>query len=312
MTDGKPCCQVARNMGHRDSAPQVFTAQKSSVNFDTALIPGGKAIVGTAHPHIADDGESPLRSSRVRPFRMGMTAVTNAQFQAFVAATGYVTEAEGFAWSFVFWSDVAKESAGVRRVPGLDWWRAVEGADWRNSHGPKTDSRAWQSDHPVSQVSWADARAYASWVGGRLPTEVEWEHAARGGLGDVKYPWGDSDPDDVHNFRCNIWQGQFPQVNTATDGYRHTAPAQSFEANGFGLYNMVGNVWEWTADRFTIKSLKASVKTRLAGMKGYRLSKGGSFLCHQSYCFRYRIAARSGSSPDSATPHQGFRMVWDV
>jgi len=169
---------------------------------------------------------------------------------------------------------------------------------------------SWKEDHPAVHISWNDAKVYAEWAGGRLPTEAEWEHAARGGLGDVKFPWGDLEPDDHENFPCNIWQGRFPDENSGKDGYLTTAPARSFAPNGYGLYNLAGNVWEWTSDTYKVKSLKKQVKERLKHMKNYKLSKGGSFLCHKSYCFRYRIAARSGTSPDSATTHHGFRVVW--
>jgi len=223
-----------------------------------------------------------------------------------------VTEAEDFGWSFVFWSDVSAEVGDTQAVASAQWWRRVDGANWRDINGPGTMDTAWHPDHPVVQVSLRDAQAYATWAGGRLPSEAEWEHAARGGLGDVKFPWGDRDPDDTDYFPCNIWQGQFPQSNTGQDGHLRTAPAQSFDPNGFGLFNMVGNVWEWTGDPFTLRSLKKSAKLRMQQMRGFRLSKGGSFLCHKSYCYRYRIAARSGTTADSATPHQGFRVVWDL
>jgi formylglycine-generating enzyme required for sulfatase activity len=278
---------------------------------ETVLIPGGTALVGTKAPAIRDDGEDPPRHVTVKPFRIGVTTVTNAEFAAFVAATGYVTEAERFGWSFVFHTDVPEAVGDTLGIDGLEWWRRVEGATWRAPNGPGTEAAA-PPDHPVTQVSWNDATAFARWVGGRLPTEAEWEHAARGGLGDVAYPWGSTAPSDTENYLCNIWQGHFPYTNTGADGWLTTAPARSFEPNGYGLYNVVGNVWEWTAEPFRIRSLKKKVKQRLAGMKGYKLSKGGSFLCHRSYCFRYRIAARSGNSPDSAAPHHGFRMVWDA
>ncbi len=301
-----PCCAPSRD----DTTPDLQTADAPCLlSFDTAEIPGGRGLVGTSAPGVPDDGEGPIRKQNVKPFRMGRTAVTVTEFRAFVAATGYVTEAERFGWSFVFHSDVPASVGPTQGIAGLEWWRKVEGANWLHPNGPGPEA---PEDHPVTQISWADAQAFAHWAGGRLPMEAEWEHAARGGLGDVQYPWGNADPDDVAHFPCNIWQGQFPHHDTAADGWHGTAPARSFAPNGYGLYNMVGNVWEWTADPFRIKSLKKSVKARLAQMPGYKLSKGGSFLCHRSYCFRYRIAARTGNSPDSAAPHHGFRLVWDI
>ncbi|MFV1878691.1 formylglycine-generating enzyme family protein [Nioella sp.] len=276
------------------------------------FVPGGKSLVGTDSPGIRDDGENPLRNTEVKPFRMATTVVTNAQFKSFVDATGFLTEAERFGWSFVFAAQVPANVGGTEGVAKAEWWRRVDGANWQDINGPATKSDTWFPDHPVVHVSWNDATAYARWVGGRLPSEVEWEHAARGGLGDVKFPWGDDEPDDVDFLPCNIWQGRFPTSNTAKDGFLTTAPAEHYAPNGYGLYNMVGNVWEWTSDAYRIKSLKKSVIRRLAEMKGYKLSKGGSFLCHRSYCYRYRIAARSGTSPDSTTTHHGFRVAWPV
>ena len=277
----------------------------------TADIPGGTAMIGTAAPIFPDDGEGPVRRKKIRPFRISTTTVTNAVFTQFVEETGYVTEAERFGWSFVFHSDVPPEIGATQGVAGIEWWRKVDGATWRARHGPGTEDAAL-CDHPVVQVSWNDAQAFASWCGGRLPNEAEWEHAARAGLGDVPFPWGDAEPDDHGYLPCNIWQGTFPTLNSGADGYAHTAPAKSFQPNGYGLYHMAGNIWEWTSDAFRVKSLKKSVVQKMEGMRGYRLLKGGSFLCHRSYCFRYRIAARTGNSPDSTTPHQGFRIVWDA
>ena len=274
-------------------------------------IPGGRALVGTGRAELADDGEGPVRRVAVKPFLLGATTVTNAEFAAFVEATSHVTEAERWGWSFVFWSDVPKSAGPTEGVVGSEWWRRVDGATWRAIHGPGSED-ACRPDHPAVHMSWNDAAAYAAWVGGRLPSEAEWEHAARGGLGDVRFPWGDEEPDDSGFFPCNIWQGRFPQANSAADGHAATAPAASFAPNGYGLYNMVGNVWEWSADEFRIRSLKKRVRERLKTMRGFRLSKGGSFLCHRSYCYRYRIAARSGISPDSSAAHQGFRVAWDL
>ncbi|MEQ3624784.1 MAG: formylglycine-generating enzyme family protein [Celeribacter sp.] len=289
--------------GRASDAPHALRAR-------AVRIAGGAALVGTAAPRLFEDGESPPRRVTLKPYLLTETTVTNADFAKFIDATGYRTEAERFGWSFVFWAQVPGHIEATAGVQGIEWWRRVDGADWRNINGPDTDD-AWHADHPVVHVSWNDARAFAHWAGGRLPSEAEWEHAARGGLGDVPYPWGEADPDDQEFQPCNIWQGRFPSRNLGLDGYVTTAPARSFEPNGYGFYNMVGNVWEWTAEPFRIRSVKRAVRERMAQMKGYKLSKGGSFLCHQSYCWRYRIPARTGNSPDSTTTHTGFRLAFD-
>ena len=289
-------------------AAPVIAAQ-AKVAEHAVPVPGGKSLVGTGREMIPGDGEGPLRETRIKPFRMGAYAVTNAEFAEFVDATNYQTEAERWGWSFVFWSDVPKEIGATQAVVEAHWWRKVDGADWRNINGPGTQGMLLP-DHPVVHISWNDAKAYASWVGGRLPSEAEWEHAARGGQGDVTFPWGEAEPNDVDFLPCNIWQGAFPEKNTEMDGFAATAPVNAFEPNPYGLYNLMGNVWEWTSDAYRIKSLKKQVRERVKAMAGYKVSKGGSFLCHRSYCFRYRIAARSGNSPDSTTTHQGFRVLW--
>lgn len=307
---GVSCCTPPANRTRATADPLVLPEQGLQYQVNAVPVPGGSSLIGTNQPGILNDGEGPLRRSKISPFRMTATTITNAEFERFVAATGHVTEAEHFGWSFVFWAQVPEAVGSTSGVPEVEWWRRVDGANWRDINGPGTQAEAWHPDHPVVQVSWNDARAYAAWAGGRLPDEAEWEHAARGGLGDVRFPWGTQEPDDTDNLPCNIWQGNFPRTNTRADGYAATAPARSFEPNGYGLYNMVGNVWEWTSQPYTVKSLKKQVRTRLAGMKGYKLSKGGSFLCHRSYCYRYRIVARSGTSPDSATTHIGLRVIW--
>ncbi len=309
------CCMPVR--GIRSAlTPSAIAAPKSMKlgdyrEIERIEIPAGRAIRGTNNPQIPNDGEDPIRYSEIGAFFMSATSITNAQFAEFVEATGYVTTAERWGWSFVFHLQVPERFEPTLGIDGLEWWRQVHGANWRDIHGPGTHDEVWHADHPVVQVSYHDARAFAKWAGGRLPSEAEWEHAARGGLGDVKYPWGDEEPTDTANLYCNNWQGIFPDVNTEADGYMSTAPARSFEPNGYGLYNMVGNVWEWTKTPFTIQSQKRAVKARLAGLKGYKVGKGGSFLCHKSYCYRYRIAARSPQDQTSTTPHQGFRVVWD-
>lgn len=311
--DAKSCCAPRRDGETGPPPPLPPRRDVQAARLACVEIPAtDRAILGTAYPVIPNDGEELRRGRPIRALRMTPTTITNAQFAAFVDATGYRTEAERFGWSFVFWSDVPDGIAQSQGVVGTEWWRRIDGATWRDINGPGTGEMAWHPEHPVVQVSWNDASAFAAWAGGRLPTEAEWEHAARGGLGDEPYPWGCDEPDDTGFYPCNIWQGRFPDVNTAADGYKATAPAQSFAPNGYGLYNLVGNVWEWTADAYRIRSLKKAAKARMRAMAGYRVAKGGSFLCHRSYCWRYRIAARSGNSPDSSTPHMGFRVVFDT
>lgn len=301
------CCPNSAPRGATVIAPRATGGQYPG---EIVEIPGGNALIGTDKPQIVIDSEGPLRRRNIDGFRIGATTVTNADFNEFVTATGYVSEAEQFGWSFVFWQQVPDNVGPTPAVQQAEWWRRVDGVYWAAPNGPGTES-ACKPDHPVVQVSWNDARAYAIWVGGRLPTEAQWEHAARGGLGNVRFPWGDAEPDDTDTLPCNIWQGRFPHENTAADGYVTTAPAQSYAANDYGLFNMAGNVWEWTAEPYKIRSLSKAAKAHMAARKGYKLLKGGSFLCHRSYCYRYRIAARMGNSPDSTTTHQGFRVVWD-
>ncbi len=306
--DGKSCCAPPRG-GTTQVHPPI--SGHGSYLGDVINIPGGKALVGTNRPMIKVDGEGPQRTVRVKPFALGKTAVSNLDFQNFVSQTGFQTDAEIFGWSFVFHAHVPKETGHTDGIVGAEWWRRVEGANWRTPFGPYGGD-ACDPNLPVTHVSWNDARAFANWVGGRLPTEPEWEHAARGGLGDVTYPWGDQAPDDTDHFPCNIWQGDFPHVDTGADGFAGPAPVTSYLPNGFGLFNMVGNVWEWCAEDFRNRSLSKAGKAHAKAMRHHKLIKGGSFLCHESYCTRYRIAARTGNTPDSSTSHTGFRVAFDT
>jgi sulfatase modifying factor 1 len=275
-------------------------------------VPGGKSFVGTNHPEISQDGEGPEREVTLADFGLEAQTVTVERFAAFVAATDYVTEAERFGWTAVFFGDREHLSAAKTVGARLPWWHSVDGANWRQPEGPGStvDGRL---DHPVTQVSWADAKAFAAWVGGRLPTEAEWEHAARGGSERRRFPWGHEEPDDQTIF-ANIWQGQFPHSNTLADGHERTAPAGSFEPNPLGFYCMAGNVWEWTADAFKVRSLSRQARLRNAQALKHseKVLKGGSFLCHISYCYRYRIAARMALTPDSAASNAGFRVAYDL
>lgn len=277
---------------------------------DIAWIEASASHVGTNRPELKADGEYPIRKTRLKRFGIGRHAVTNKQFSAFTQATGYRTDAENIGWSFVF-RGLMPEPAGPQ-PEGLPWWSGVEGATWEHPLGPGSD---WHNlvDHPVTHVSHNDATAYAKWIGGRLPSEAEWEHAARGGNQPIRYPWGDAEPDDHEAIYCNIWQGDFPEHNTKRDGFYGTAPVDSFAPNAFGLHNMAGNVWEWCADRFHVRSVSRAGRARnsQARLEGEYLLKGGSFLCHQSYCWRYRIAARTGRAADNSTSHCGFRLAFD-
>jgi formylglycine-generating enzyme required for sulfatase activity len=277
------------------------------------LLPGGTFRMGTEDPDgFREDGEGPVRDITVSPFWIDVHAVTNERFAAFVDATGYVTEAERFGWSFVFAGFLpAALRRGAARPEQTPWWCGVEGAYWRAPEGPGSGV-ADRGDHPVVHVSWHDAQEYCRWAGTRLPTEAEWEYAARGGLDQRRYPWGDElTPGGEH--RCNIWQGHFPTKNTAEDGYRGTAPVDAYEPNGFGLHNMSGNVWEWCADWWgTDHGGRPRTNPQGPERGTSRVMRGGSYLCHRSYCNRYRVAARTSNTPDSSTGNLGFRTVRDA
>jgi len=275
-------------------------------------LPGGRSFIGTQKGVIQSDSEGIRRSVTLQPFGLERYAVTIARFQQFVQETGYVSEAERFGWSYVFHLLLEKPE-DFAAPPGLTWWRKVDGADWAHPEGPHSAVKG-REEHPVTHISWHDAVQFAAWCGGRLPTEAEWEYAARGGLPDPIYPWGDDEPDDESHIFCNIWQGQFPHHNTLADGYLGTCPVDAFQANSYGFYNMSGNVWEWCEDAFRSRSLskQAKIRDRAALEQGEHVLKGGSYLCHKSYCYRYRIAARSGRSPDSTSGNIGFRVAYDT
>ena len=276
---------------------------------------GGSFLMGTDDAEgFPDDGEGPAREVAVSPFRISAHAVTNAEFSRFVRVTGYKTEAELFGWSFVFHLFVSPDTAArIDRVVEITpWWWPVEGAYWERPEGP-TSGLNGRGAHPVVHISWNDARAYCEWAAGRLPTEGEWEFAARGGLEGCTYPWGDElTPGGKH--RCNIWQGSFPDSNTESDGYIGTSPVDAFQSNGYRLHNASGNVWEWCEDWFSPAYHKESDPRDPRGPDrgDARAMRGGSYLCHDSYCNRYRVAARSANTPDSSTGNLGFRLAADL
>ncbi len=313
-----PCCAASRSQVEPGQPPLATSGPGRAASGPVdgmVLVPGGEFLMGSDSPlTFPADGEGPVRRVKVNPFYIDVCEVTNAQFAQFVEATGYRTEAERFGWSFVFRGLLSKRVlARVKKVvAAAPWWCAVEGADWRHPEGPGS-SIAERMDHPVVHVSWNDAVAYCRWAGKRLPTEAEWEFAARGGLEQKTYPWGDELTPDGRHY-CNIWQGTFPDHNTCEDGYLGTAPALSFPPNGFGLYNVSGNVWEWCADWFSATYHRLGPRDNPKGppFGTEKVMKGGSYMCHHSYCNRYRVAARSHSTPDSSTGHVGFRCVRDV
>jgi formylglycine-generating enzyme required for sulfatase activity len=290
-------------------------------------VPGGVFWMGSTE---FDDAQ-PVHKVQVDGFWMDRTEVTNAQFAKFVQATGYVTIAEKVPdkqhpgappeatkpFSYVF-TPPEKECDPTKCSP-YTWWKVVNGADWRHPEGPGSDLKG-RDEHPVVHVSYIDALAYASWAKKRLPTEAEWEFAARGGLDRKRFCWGD-ELSPGGKFMANTWQGDFPNKNTAADGFAGTAPVGSFPVNGFGLVDMAGNVWEWCSDWYHPSYYKFSPAINPKGSRASfdpqepgipkRVQRGGSYLCCDNYCMRYVAGARGKGEPESAANHIGFRCVRD-
>lgn len=304
-------------------------------------IPGGTFQMGSTGP-MAHPDEGPVHEVRVSGFFIDRNEVTNDDYAKFVEATGYRTIAE----RPIDWEElrsqlppgtpkpadeVLQPGSLVFVQPGRpvaiadygQWWRWTQGASWRHPEGPGS-SIVDRGDHPVVQIAWPDAVAYAEWAGKRLPTEAEWEFAARGGLEGASFVWGE-EPPDGETSRANIWQGTFPNLNTKLDGYQGTAPVGSYPANGHGLNDMAGNVWEWCTDWYRPDTYRAAGEELQVDPKGpersfdprepfvpKHVTRGGSFLCHESYCLRYRPSARIGTAADSGMSHLGFRCVEDA
>ena len=324
-----PCCAARRaHDSHKKGSRKTIAAEAAAPRpCKAAGRPEGMVRIGAdsflmgtdVDEGFPADGEGPVRSVYTDAFWIDACAVTNADFAAFIEATGYETEAERYGFSFVFDQFLPEKKARrAQRVQEAPWWCAIRKASWKHPEGLGSHV-ADRRDHPVVHVSWNDAVAYADWAGKRLPTEAEWERAARGGLEQNLYPWGDKlTPDGEH--RCNIWQGTFPQHNTREDGYLGTAPADAFEPNGFGLYNVAGNAWEWCSDWFSAdhhRKQQAPSEGPLRNPVGpsegeAKVMRGGSYLCHHSYCNRYRVAARSANTPDSSSGNLGFRCAMDA
>lgn len=304
-------------------------------------IPGGEFMMGGDNGQASPD-EFPKHSVQVNPFWMDETEVTNAQFQKFVDATGYVTTAEQKPdWEelkktvppgtakppdsvLIPASLVFKQTKGPVELHDYNqWWSWVAGADWKHPQGTSSSIKG-KEKLPVVHVSWYDAMAYCKWAGKRLPTEAEWEFAARGGLINNVYPWGNEHV-NAGKAKANSWEGKFPYLNTTKDGYLKSAPVKSYGANGYGLYDMAGNVWEWCSDWYDADYYTSLGKSTAMNPQGPSKSndpedlytpkkslRGGSFLCNDSYCSGYRVARRMKSSPDTGLEHSGFRCVKDA
>lgn len=274
-------------------------------------IDGGTFTMGSAR-HYPE--ERPTRVVRVEAFLIDETPVTNAQFARFVAETGHVTLAERPAPGLP-----RGGSAVFRPPPGpvdladpTQWWAQVEGACWRRPLGPDSGLDGLD-EHPVVHVAWSDAAAYAAWAGKRLPTEAEWEFAARGGLEGAEFAWGNAlSPDGL--VLANTWQGPFPHANSLADGWARTSPVRTFPGNGYGLHDVIGNVWEWTADDWSLPPRAGAPARPCCGTgvdagAALKVMKGGSYLCSPEYCQRYRPAARHAQPADAPTGHLGFRCA---
>lgn len=322
MVKTSACCSASRQPGPEgESRLSLVAGEPGAYSTKRQVrLPGGVFAMGDHFDEGYDtDGERPVHAVTVKPFWMDLTAVTNAHFATFVKATGFITDAERFGSSAVFHLTTASQPADVMGRPATaPWWVEIRGANWRHPEGQLSGINDRQH-HPVVHVSWNDAAAYARWAGKRLPTEAEWEYTCRGGLDGARFPWGD-ELNPGGKWLCNIWQGEFPTVNSQDDGYLTTAPAKSFHQNGYGPWSMVGNVWEWCSDWFSATTYADRVGAaggapivdpQGPGVGNARVTRGGSFLCHDSYCYRYRVAARSSNTPESSSSNIGFRCAND-
>lgn len=323
----KGCCGVKQGAGSapadgRDAAflaaaravPPAPQAEQAALRAALVPIPGGIFEMGARRSRFADDLDSPRRKVKVSPFLMSPTTVTVSDYARFAAATGYRTVAEQEGWSYVFHLLLPDPARWPKHPPGLPWWRRVDGACWSAPQGPGS-SAAGREDHPAVHIAWYDAVAYCSWAGLGLPTEAQWERAARGGLAKRKFPWGDEMmPNGAP--AMNTFEGSFPHHANAGGAWTGTVPVKSFPPNGYGLYNMTGNVWEWTADCFgplpapaRLPPLDPARHPHGAETAAPRIQRGGSYLCHDSYCDRYHVHSRTRNDPDSSTGNAGFRVI---
>ena len=334
MSKNKKVCCVPRRKGLGlnttvDSPEQTIKSLAGSKD-GMIQVEAGKYSIGFEGPEAWEsDGEGPVREITLDNYWLDQTAVSNAQFAEFIDDTGYVTQSETFGWAHVFIGQLSNSKQRKLResntVRGLQWWYAIEGAYWRKPEGPGSTIKK-RMDHPVVSISWNDATAYASWAGKRLPTEAEWERAARGGLERKPFAWGDVfAPQGEDVWMANIWQGLWPYENTSEDGFAYTAPVKSFPPNAYGLYDMAGNVWEIVADRYHPKAYSQRIDGAInpTGPNAYSLSqlrqrlptyvtRGGSFLCSDGWCSGYQPGSRQALENDSPAHHTGFRCVKDA
>lgn len=334
------CMMVPARFGSASSDTSFQSAKNTSTK-GMVLIKGGTFVMGGDNNQSSAD-EFPKHPVKVHSFYMDANPVTNAEFARFVQETHYVTTAEKKPdWDemkkslppgtpkpadslLVAASLVFHQTSGPVDLSDYgQWWRWVKGADWRHPEGQGSSIQG-KENYPVVQVSWYDATAYCKWAGKRLPTEAEWEYAARGGLENNIYPWG-NEPINEGRAKANSWGGKFPYYNDKRDGFQGLAPVRSFAPNGYGLYDMAGNVWEWCNDWYDAnyyKSLETTTSTDPQGpAKSFdpmnpnmpeKVVRGGSFLCNDAYCSGYRVARRMKTSPDTGLEHTGFRCVKDA
>ena len=307
------CCTPENTNQDKDLYNQLINPYDLNPNLTNMIsVPAGSFVMGTnSDIGFPDDGEGPEKTINLNQFHIDIYSVTNSEFEKFITETKYITEAEQYGWSFVFYKLLSKVTLAKieYKVTSTPWWCVVKNAYWRRPEGPRSNIKN-RGDHPVVHISWNDAVNYCTWANKRLPTEAEWEYAAQGGVENSIYPWGNElIPNNEH--QCNIWQGEFPKENSLEDGYLSTAPVNSYKSNGYGLYNIVGNVWEWTQDWFSTSypKIRDTNNPLGPGTGESKVIKGGSFLCHKSYCNRYRIAARSSNTTNSSTSNLGFRCV---
>lgn len=338
------CCEAVSAKSRFIKKDKSECSEKSTKTLKKkmVLIPAGTFMMGSNGDEHTLKRELPQHPVKVNSFYMDETEVTNAEFAEFVAATGYITTAE----RPVDWEELKKQLPPDTEKPSdedlqpgsmvfsapkevynlsdyIQWWKWVKGANWKHPSGPESDIKG-KENFPVVQISYQDANAYAKWAGKRLPTEAEWEWAARGGLKNQTYTWGNEDP-QTGKIRANIWDGEFPISNSQRDGFYDAAPVKSFEPNGYGLYDMSGNVWEMCSDYYSEDYYSTLAGTTADNPKGpeksvdpnepylsKRVMKGGSFLCNSSYCASYRVSARMATSEDSGMTHLGFRLVKDL